>query len=293
MVNVGPIEVVFVVMLALLALAAVASAVAALGATIVMAVAVGMAPVCAGLVTAARRRRWLRWHPSTRWMPGTGPTDPPEPGRHRGEPMPALRMVCSHDPAADVQVLAADVGEGPGVTQLESPMTMVHARLAPTARLELPGHKGQHIVVYVLDGQGTVGPRRQPVCGGQFAVLEAGEPVSLAAGDSSGAPGLEVLVLGELPADRPVGWAGRMVLSDAGLLQRLKVLQAATANIPGTGIGRPAVIPVPEIEADGGRHSLPLPEPSAASIPRQRTSSSTPSQEPGASPAVSGSGQTA
>ena len=53
-------------------------------------------------------------------------------------------------------------------------MTMVHATLSRGARLTLPWRVDYNALVYVLAGQGSVGPERRPIETGQLAVLGGG-----------------------------------------------------------------------------------------------------------------------
>ncbi|MDP9443937.1 MAG: pirin family protein [Actinomycetota bacterium] len=126
-----------------------------------------------------------------------------------------VRLVTTADAGVLVRVIAGDVAghAGPGSTY--TPMTMVHATVAPTATLDLPWLPDFNALVYVLAGNGTVGRERRPVRTGQLAVLGAGEVVTLAASASqeSRSPALEVLVLGGRPIREPVAWAGPFVMN--------------------------------------------------------------------------------
>src|SRR4051812_6610219 len=92
-----------------------------------------------------------------------------------------VSLLSTPDAGALVRVIAGDVDghAGPGSTY--SPMTLVHASLAPTARLDLPWRKDFNALVYVLAGSGVVGPDRRPIRTGQLAVLGAGDVVTVQA----------------------------------------------------------------------------------------------------------------
>jgi len=124
-------------------------------------------------------------------------------------------LVTSSDAGALVRVIAGDVDghRGPGSTY--TPMTMVHATVAPTAHLDLPWRQDFNALVYVLSGNGTVGAEQRPVTTGQLAAFGPGDVVSLAAaaGQESRSPSLEVLVLGGRPIREPVAWAGPFVMN--------------------------------------------------------------------------------
>jgi redox-sensitive bicupin YhaK (pirin superfamily) len=134
-----------------------------------------------------------------------------------------VSLLSTPDAGALVRVIAGEVDghAGPGSTY--SPMTLVHASLAPTARLDLPWRKDFNALVYVLAGSGVVGPDRRPIRTGQLAVLGAGDVVTVQASgqQDSDTPQLEVLVLGGRPIREPLAWAGPFVMNT-----RAEVLQA-------------------------------------------------------------------
>jgi quercetin 2,3-dioxygenase len=124
-------------------------------------------------------------------------------------------LVASADAGALLRVIAGEVGGfmGPGVTH--TPITMVHATLAPGAQLRLPWRPDFNALVYALSGNGFVGAARQPLAKGQLAVLGAGDYLQLAAAAAqpSAEPNLEVLLLGGQPIGEPVAWAGPFVMN--------------------------------------------------------------------------------
>ena len=134
-----------------------------------------------------------------------------------------LGLTTSADAGALVRVIAGEVGgqTGPGSTY--TPMAMVHATLAPGARLDVPWDVDFNALVYVLSGDGTVGAERRPLGSGQLAVLGRGDYVQVeAAGrQESRHPSLEVVVLGGRPIREPVAWSGPFVMNN-----RAEVLQA-------------------------------------------------------------------
>ena len=126
-----------------------------------------------------------------------------------------VTLVSTADAGALVRIIAGvvDGHHGPGSTY--TPMTMVHATLAPTAKLELPWDAGFNALVYVLAGEGTVGLEKRPVRKGQLAVLGKGDFVSVAANASqeSRTPAMELLVIGGRPIREPLAWAGPFVMN--------------------------------------------------------------------------------
>jgi hypothetical protein len=141
----------------------------------------------------------------------------------------SVALLSTPDAGALVRVIAGEVDghAGPGSTY--TPMALVHASLAPTARLDLPWRKDFNALVYVLAGQGTVGPDRRPIRTGQLAVLGAGDVVTVQASgqQDSHMPQLEVLVLGGAPIREPLAWAGPFVMNTkAEVLQAFEDFQA-------------------------------------------------------------------
>ena len=132
-------------------------------------------------------------------------------------------LVSSDDGGALVRVIAGDLGghRGPGVTT--TPITMAHATVSPAARLETAWPPDFNALVYVLAGQGTVGPQGHRIRKGQLAVLGAGGALSVAAAPTQpqAEPNLEVLLLGGRPIREPVAWAGPFVMNT-----RAEVVQA-------------------------------------------------------------------
>jgi len=132
-------------------------------------------------------------------------------------------LATTDDAGALLRVIAGDVAglSGPGSTY--TPMAMVHATLAPTARLQLPWRRDFNALVYVLSGRGSVGPDARPVRMGQLAVFGPGDTITVAAdaAQESRTPNLDVLVLGGRPIREPVAWGGPFVMNT-----RLEVIQA-------------------------------------------------------------------
>jgi quercetin 2,3-dioxygenase len=134
-----------------------------------------------------------------------------------------VKLLSSPDGGALIRIIAGDLAghRGPGVTY--TPITMVHATLAPSARLALPWQPDFNALVYVLAGKGSVGADQQPVRTGQLAVYGDGGAITLAAAteQDSRSPELEVLMLGGRPIREPVAWGGPFVMNT-----REEVLQA-------------------------------------------------------------------
>ncbi len=126
-----------------------------------------------------------------------------------------VRLLTSADAGALVRVIAGSVGgyAGPGSTFTD--MTLLHATVEPGARLDLPWNVDHNALVYVLNGEGTVGTDQRPIRMGQAAVLGSGDYVTLAAAQrqESRSPKLDVVVLGGKPIREPLAWAGPFVMN--------------------------------------------------------------------------------
>jgi redox-sensitive bicupin YhaK (pirin superfamily) len=127
----------------------------------------------------------------------------------------SVRLLSSPDGGALVRLIAGDVDgqEGPGATH--TPITMLHATVAPGAELRLPWRSDFNALAYVLGGNGTVGTDRRPFRSGQLAVFGPGDVVTVAAAErgDTRTPELDVLVLGGRPIREPVAQYGPFVMN--------------------------------------------------------------------------------
>ena len=140
-----------------------------------------------------------------------------------------VALLASPDGGALVRVIAGEVAGHPGPGSTYTPMTFIHATLAPTARLVLPWREDHNALVYVLSGRGAVGAERRPIGTGQLAVFGAGDAVTIQADavQESRSPSLDVLVLGGRPIGEPVAWYGPFVMNTrAELLQAFEDYRA-------------------------------------------------------------------
>jgi redox-sensitive bicupin YhaK (pirin superfamily) len=138
-------------------------------------------------------------------------------------------LFASPDAGSLVRVIAGELAgrRGPGDTY--TPIAMVHASIAPGARLDLPWDPAFNALVYVLGGEGAVGAEGRPVRTGQLAVFGPGDAVRVAAatGQESRSPELEVIVLGGRPIGESVAWMGPFVMNTkAEVLQAFQDYQA-------------------------------------------------------------------
>jgi hypothetical protein len=142
----------------------------------------------------------------------------------------SVALLTTPDAGALVRVIAGEVAghEGPGSTY--TPMTMVHATVAPGASLTLPWREDFNALAYVLSGTGSFGAEQVPARTGQLAVYGAGGSVTVTASanqDERHSSGLDVLLLGGRPIREPIAWMGPFVMnSKAEVLQAFEDYQA-------------------------------------------------------------------
>jgi len=135
-----------------------------------------------------------------------------------------ITMATTHDGGTLLRVIAGQLGDvsGPGVTH--TPITMVHATIAPGAQMSIPWRNDFNALAYALSGDGKVGATGQPIGTGQLAVFGEGDSLVISADsvqDARHAQGLDVLLLGGLPIREPIAWAGPFVMNT-----RLEVVAA-------------------------------------------------------------------
>ncbi len=143
-----------------------------------------------------------------------------------------VALLSSADGGALLRVIAGEVAgqAGPGSTY--TPITLVHATLAPGASLTLPWRPDFNALVYSLGGNGTVGadgPGRRPLNSGQLAVFGAGDSITVAAAarQDSRTQGMDVFILGGQPIREPVAAYGPFVMNTkAELIQAFEDFQA-------------------------------------------------------------------
>jgi redox-sensitive bicupin YhaK (pirin superfamily) len=161
-----------------------------------------------------------------------------------------VRLLSSEDGGSLIRLIAGSLAgpegasfDGPGSTH--TPISVVHATVAPGARLSLPWRADFNALVYVLGGEGTVGTEGRPIRSGQLALFGPGDRITVnaSATQSSATPALDVLVLGGQPINEPVAMYGPFVMNTREELQqavadyqagRLGVIPA-NALMPHTG----------------------------------------------------------
>jgi redox-sensitive bicupin YhaK (pirin superfamily) len=128
---------------------------------------------------------------------------------------PEATLLTSADGGALLRVIAGEVDgrRGPGSTF--TPITLVHATLAPGATLALPWRTDFNALAYALSGRGSTGSEARPLDAGQLAVLGPGDALTVAASDhpDSRTPEFDVLILGGRPIREPVAHYGPFVMN--------------------------------------------------------------------------------
>ncbi|MFE3852600.1 pirin family protein [Streptomyces griseorubiginosus] len=133
-----------------------------------------------------------------------------------------VQLLTSPDGGALLRVIAGELDghQGPGITH--TPITMIHATLAPGAEITLPWSEEYNALAYVLAGRGSVGAEHRPIHLGQTAVFGAGSSLTISADEKqdSNAPALEVVLLGGRPIREPMVHYGPFVMNTREELQQ-------------------------------------------------------------------------
>lgn len=159
-------------------------------------------------------------------LPSTMKMSPPRYQDIRGGD---VALLSSPDGGALLRVIAGELDghEGPGITH--TPISIVHATVAPGAQVRLPWNPGYNALVYALAGKGSIGADRQPLRMGQLAVLGGGDVIEVRADDNqeSRSPSLDLYIMGGRPIREPVAAYGPFVMNTrAELMQAFEDFQA-------------------------------------------------------------------
>ncbi|WP_030180612.1 pirin family protein [Streptomyces violaceorubidus] len=126
-----------------------------------------------------------------------------------------VQLLTTPDGGALLRVIAGELDghAGPGITH--TPITMIHATVAPGAEVTLPWREDFNGLAYVLAGKGSVGAERRPIQLGQTAVFGAGGSLTVRADEKqdSHTPDLEVVLLGGRPIREPMAHYGPFVMN--------------------------------------------------------------------------------
>ncbi|MEO8330058.1 MAG: pirin family protein [Candidatus Nanopelagicales bacterium] len=140
-----------------------------------------------------------------------------------------VALLSSADGGALIRVIAGELDghQGPGTTY--TPITLLHATIAPGASVTLPWRRDFNALVYALSGEGHVGPASQPIKTGQLAVFGEGDSITLGASakQQSNVAALDLFILGGQPIREPVAAYGPFVMNTkAELAQAFEDYQA-------------------------------------------------------------------
>jgi redox-sensitive bicupin YhaK (pirin superfamily) len=127
-----------------------------------------------------------------------------------------VALLSNEDGSSLVRIIAGELDghRGPGMTY--TPITYLHATVAPGSRLRLPWPRDFNALVYVLAGRGYAGVEERPLDEGQLAAFGPGDALAVRAADrqpSPAAAGWEILVLGGLPIREPIARYGPFVVN--------------------------------------------------------------------------------
>jgi redox-sensitive bicupin YhaK (pirin superfamily) len=127
-----------------------------------------------------------------------------------------VSLLANDDGSSLVRIIAGELAghSGPGSTQ--TPITYLHATVAPGARLSLPWPREFNALAYVLSGSGSAGEEARPLGEGELAVFGPGEAITMRAAEkqpSSSPTGWELLLLGGQPIREPVARYGPFVMN--------------------------------------------------------------------------------
>jgi len=162
------------------------------------------------------------------------------PPRYQNLVANGVALLSSEDGGALLRVIAGELGGQAGPGSTHTPITMVHATIAPGASMTLPWRRDFNALAYVMSGRGTAGEEKRPVRTGQLTVFGQGGSITLAAdaGQDSNAPALDVVLLGGAPIQEPVAWYGPFVMNtQRELMQAVEDYQKGRLGvIPADGI---------------------------------------------------------
>jgi quercetin 2,3-dioxygenase len=158
-----------------------------------------------------------------------------------------VSLLSSPDGGALVRVIAGSVAGHAGPGDTYTPITLVHATIAPGATLTLPWREDFNALAYVLAGDGSVGSARRPISSGQLAVFGRGDSMVVSAAEQrdSRVSALDVFLLGGQPIREPVAAYGPFVMNTkAELMQAFEDYQAGRlGSIPAAHAGVRASTP--------------------------------------------------
>ncbi|MGN6608124.1 MAG: pirin family protein [Jatrophihabitans sp.] len=133
-----------------------------------------------------------------------------------------LLLLSSADGGALLRVIAGDVDGHVGPGSTHTPITLLHASIAPGASLSLPWQPTYNALAYVYAGNGTAGTDGHEVHAGTTVVFGKGDRLTLTADtkQDSRSNSLEVILLGGEPIGEPMVHYGPFVMNTREELQQ-------------------------------------------------------------------------
>jgi redox-sensitive bicupin YhaK (pirin superfamily) len=125
-------------------------------------------------------------------------------------------LLSSDDGGALLRVIAGEIAGHTGPGSTHTPMAMMHVTMSPGAELALPWRPDFNALVYIMSGNGFVGPSQSPIGESQLAVMGPGDALRVSAAlvqHSDNRSGLEAVILGGRPIREPIAWAGPFVMN--------------------------------------------------------------------------------
>jgi redox-sensitive bicupin YhaK (pirin superfamily) len=127
-----------------------------------------------------------------------------------------VSLLANDDGSSLVRIIAGELAGHRGPGRTHTPITYLHATVAPDSRLMLPWPRQFNAIVYALSGDGFAGVEQRPLQSGQLAVFGSGDALVLrtaARQPSVARRGWELLILGGWPLREPVARYGPFVMN--------------------------------------------------------------------------------
>ncbi len=126
-----------------------------------------------------------------------------------------LLLLAGNDGTSLLRVIAGDFDGNVGPGSTHTPISLVHASIAPGERLSVPWQPSYNALVYVFAGSGTVGTEAAPVRAGNMVAFGPGDRITVTADahQDSRTEFLEVLLLGGEPIGEPMEQYGPFVMN--------------------------------------------------------------------------------
>ena len=126
-------------------------------------------------------------------------------------------LLTNEDGGVLLRVIAGDIGEHKGPGSTHTPIALVHATIPAGGELVLPWRTDFNALVYVLSGQGAVGPTKAAIARSQLAVFGSGETVQV---NNTSSSDLDVLVMGGQPIREPIVQYGPFVMNSRSEIEQ-------------------------------------------------------------------------